>query len=201
MHSSRHWLLSLWIVGLTLLVASAPAVAAEESEASRRERLEKMSAEEKEMLAEKKERFDSLPKDEQQHLRDLHQSVAASSEVDDLTGVMTRYHAWLKNLPAEVRRDVLALPADKRVEKIKSVLREQESQRFRQLAGQLPQADIDAIFAWLESFIELNQERLLERVHRRRWSPGADEAAAAQAKKGAVGPMPHGVLQPCAQHL
>lgn len=149
---------------LASVLLVSPLHAEIESEASRRVRLEKMSAEEKETLSQKKERFDALGKEEQQRLRDLHEAVATSDKSGELTGVMDRYYAWLKNLPANVRRDVLALPEDQRIAKIKEVLREQESQRFRQMAGQLPQSDVDAIFAWLEQFIEENQSRFMERM-------------------------------------
>lgn len=130
-----------------------------------RESLESLSAEEKKTLLEKKVRFDSLPTEEQNRLRELNTAITSSAHSQQLHNTLDRYHEWLKSLTTKQRADLLELPADKRIERIKELMQEQERSRLRDLGGkQLPELDIDAIFDWLDEFMKQHEEKYLERL-------------------------------------
>jgi hypothetical protein len=130
-----------------------------------RESLDALSAEEKKALLEKKVRFDALPADEQKRLRELNTSITSSANSQQLHSTLDRYHEWLKSLTTKQRADLLELPAEKRIERIKELMQEQERSRLRDLGGkQLPELDIDAIFNWLDEFMKQHEEKYLERL-------------------------------------
>jgi hypothetical protein len=130
-----------------------------------RESIEARSAEEKKALLEKKVRFDSLPVDEQNRLRELNTAITSSAHGQQLQSTLDRYHEWLKSLSTKQRADLLELPADKRIERIKELKIEQERARLRDLGGkQLPEIDVDAIFNWLDEFMKQHEDKYLERL-------------------------------------
>lgn len=134
-----------------------------------REDIKNMSAEEKAALLQKKERFDQLPVEEQNRLRQLNTAITASPQGPQLLVTLDRYEEWLKTLTSKQRADLLSLKADERIERIKELMQEQERSRLRELGGrQLPVEDVDAIFSWLEEYMKTHEDKYLERV------PGED---------------------------
>lgn len=130
-----------------------------------RETLKKLSPEEKNALLQKKERFEALPAEEQQRLRELNTAIASSGQSEKLHSTLDRYHEWLKSLTTKQRADLLELPLELRIDRIKELMQQQERDRLRALGGkQLPEADIDAIFDWLEDFMKQHEEKYLERL-------------------------------------
>ncbi|WP_254507849.1 hypothetical protein [Anatilimnocola floriformis] len=130
-----------------------------------REDLRALSPEEKAALLQKKERFDALAKEEQDRLRALNTSITSSEHGDQLHRTLDRYHEWLKSLTTKQRADLLGLPAEQRVERIKELMQEQERARLRDLGGkQLPEDDIDAIFGWLDEYMKQHEDKYLERL-------------------------------------
>lgn len=149
-------------LALLLLLLAATSVLADPPT---RESLEALSAEEKKALLEKKVRFDALPAEEQKRLRELNTSITSSANSQQLHTTLDRYHEWLKSLTTKQRADLLELPADKRIERIKELMQEQERSRLRDLGGkQLPELDIDAIFNWLDEFMKQHEDKYLERL-------------------------------------
>lgn len=143
------------------LALAAPLRAAE-TEAQRAERLAKMTAEQKEELLRKKDRFDALPADEKARLRGLHAEIEATSHARQLHQTLTRYNDWLKTLSSAERAELLGLACDERIAKIREILKRQESLRFREFAGTLPEQDRDAIYRWLEAFVDKHEDELLK---------------------------------------
>jgi hypothetical protein len=144
---------------MNLLVSSAS------GEPPTREDIEKLPPEEKAALLQKKERFDALSPEKQAQMRELDAQIAASQQSKQLYSTLDRYHEWLKTLTSAQRVELLELPTDERVERIKELMQEQERKRLRDLGGrQLPEADTDAIFKWLEDYMHKNEEQFLERL-------------------------------------
>jgi hypothetical protein len=144
---------------MSLLVSSAS------GEPPTREDIEKLPPEEKAALLQKKERFDALSPEKQAQMRELDAQIAASQQSKQLYSTLDRYHEWLKTLTSAQRVELLELPTDERVERIKDLMQEQERKRLRDLGGrQLPEADTDAIFKWLEDYMHKNEEQFLERL-------------------------------------
>lgn len=159
--ASNPWRFAVVLATVTLLAGPARAA---DSYAEQRARLEAMSAEEKEQLQRKKERFEALSESEQMRLRELHASVASDPDSDELLAVMSSYHAWLKTLSSAVRAELLSLPPEKRIERIKELKQEQERQRFREFANNLPERDMNVVYSWIEEFIGRHEAEFLERT-------------------------------------
>ncbi len=158
---SKTVFVSLLLIGSGWALVETSAVADPPS----RESIAKLTPEEKTSLLQKKERFDALPLDEQKRLRELNTSIAASANGEQLHTTLDRYHEWLKTLTTKQRADLLELPADKRVDRIKELMQEQERARLRDLGGkQLPEPDIDAIFNWLDDFMKQHEDQYLDRL-------------------------------------
>lgn len=151
-----------------LIVAAASPTAArageadEESYAERAQRLENMSTQEKEELQQKRDRFYELSEEEQDRLRELHRELNAAPHADRLRTIMHRYALWLKTISAGERADLLSLPPEERIPKIRELMQQQEAQRFRRLVSRpLPRDDLRIIYDWLDEIVQEREEELL----------------------------------------
>jgi hypothetical protein len=125
-----------------------------------------LSSDDKAELLRKKQRFDELTEPERQRLRDLHQQLSSSPDAAELKKLMGRYCDWLRNLSSAERAEVLSLPPDKRIERIKQIVRRQENTRFQEYAENfLPQEDRDAVRKWLEAFVLNNEDEIIKHLH------------------------------------
>lgn len=166
--------------------ALAPlAAAARGDEAALRERVAALSAPEKEVLRQKRERFERLPAEEQQRLRSLDAELAAAADRDRLRRVMFRYHDWLQTLASGQRADLLTMAADARLAEMKRIRDDQARERLRRLAmTRLTPEDARVIFTWLGEMIQSHEAELVaampedqqrefakvtEEMRRRRW--------------------------------
>jgi hypothetical protein len=144
------------------LAGAAPAAGQESAwldNHQRRERLEKMTAAEKEQLLRQKERFEQLSPEERQQLRDTCQTLAKAPDGRRLFGVLERYCQWLKTLTPVERAEVLALPPEARVAKIRTLMQEQEEQRLRSLAN-LSYQEAKAVREWFGEVVKPHEEKL-----------------------------------------
>jgi hypothetical protein len=131
----------------------------------RKQRLRNMSDAEKHNLLQKKRLFDQLPPDEQADLRKLHQELVGHPDYDHLRVTLERYNAWLRSLPPGERAQLISLPADQRLARIREIMRTQEMQRFRMLVdGSLSKEDKLVIQGWLDEFIEANEAECLAAI-------------------------------------
>jgi hypothetical protein len=149
-----------WI-SLLVLAVSPPVSSAEESLAERRQRLQSMTPAQKAELESKKGRFDGLPPEEQEELKRLHESIDQHPNADQLREVMEGYFEWLKTLSQTQRLDLRKMNTQDRIAAIKSFLKKQDEERFRQLARRnLSPEDREAILAWLDDFLERRKEKI-----------------------------------------
>lgn len=180
---------SLLLGLLPCLVAIAP-LRADDPLAARKAELETLSADQKNQLLEKKERFEQLPPTEQDKMRGFHSRLEAADDGQRLRTVLERYHEWLKTLPAGQRADLLAMPESERVEAIKKIRSEQEAQRFRRIAGtKLTQEDLKAVQEWTHEFVQKKQAELLATMPadmRSRFEQSQDQQARRRMLFGAM---------------
>jgi hypothetical protein len=133
----------------------------EETTAERIKRLKKLSPFDKDELAQKKERFDKLSPDEQARLRALHTNLVRHDQGDRLYGVATRYAQWLRTLPAGQRAELLSLPPEQRLERIRAVKQKQDEQRIRELVHtSLQPEDPQVVRTWLGEYAEAHKKEL-----------------------------------------
>jgi hypothetical protein len=128
------------------------------------EKLDSLSPEARHELLQKKQRFEQLKEAERARMRDLHASIHQSPDCKRLMGTLERYHQWLMTLTPLQRDELVSLPADKRIDRIKQIQKEQQKQRFRDLTSKLPPEDFDAIIQWLETFIESHPEEIADQM-------------------------------------
>jgi len=174
------WFTAGWIV-LAAAVCSSPPARGQESYAQNEARLKEMTPDQKQELRRKKFRFDELSAEEQQHLRELHHSIVTDPNAEELVDTVTRYNRWLANLDASERSDLLDIKEpEKRIERIKELMRKQEERRFLAYAGNLPENDRTTIYNWLREFVAAHADEIRQRAPsfiRQRIDDAPDEAA------------------------
>ena len=84
---------------------------ANETLEERRARIEQMSPEARKQLLENWQRFQSLPREEQDRLRRLHEAFEARHDRDTLGRVMKAYYDWVSDLPDFDRAELARLLA------------------------------------------------------------------------------------------
>lgn len=120
----------------------------------RRSRLEKMSPEQKQAIAEKQQRFAALPPEEQSGLRKLAKEIDADPDGAKLRLVLTNYHEWLKTLGVKEQSQVTSSPPKERIAKIKQAQEHQASERLKAIALDVSPADITAISDWMVVYVD-----------------------------------------------
>ncbi|HEV2969412.1 MAG TPA: hypothetical protein VGY55_05420 [Pirellulales bacterium] len=130
--------------------------------AERRQRLEGMSAQTKEELLAKFEKFESLSPDDQERFRRLDVQVDSDPQADRLRRIMARFHEWLKTLLTTERADLLASNPDDRIHGIRQLRHEQEARLAGQAGGPLllPR-DVDELHKWMELFSADHKTQLM----------------------------------------
>ena len=136
---------ALALVALAALLAAAGFGPASDALRERKSRVENMTAEEKEQLWRKYERFRVLPAAEQDRLRLLDAALEADAEAARLRQVIQRYQHWLERLSPAERAELISLDPQQRLARI-SQLRGEEARRLG------PQ-DAEAFAAWFEALL------------------------------------------------
>lgn len=157
--------LILW-AGCALALAGVGQTRADESEAERVARIQKMSKEEKGVLLGKKARFDALDDADKRRLSDLHAAITHDQAARQLEDTVRHYNKWLANLGSPQRGAILAIedPAE-RIKKIKELMQKQEEDRFRLFVQEeVSRADLDTIHAWLGQFVQKNEAQIVPRL-------------------------------------
>ena len=168
-------------VALLIAAAMAPLARAQTSYAENAGRLKTMKPEEKEELRRKKARFDELGAEEQQRLRELHQSITSDANSQELIETVTRYSRWLASVDPAERAALQGIEEpDKRIARIKEIIQQQEERRFRSYLANLPEEDRKTIYAWLGEFVTAHENEIRQRMPsfiRQRVDDAPDEEA------------------------
>jgi hypothetical protein len=78
---------------------------------------------------------------------------------------MQNYSKWLKSLQSGVRAELVTLPPESRVEKIKELLQEQENWRMRKyVMPELTPDDRKVIVRWMEEYVAAHEEEILQHM-------------------------------------
>jgi hypothetical protein len=122
----------------------------------RRQRVEQMSASQKRGLLEKKQQFEKLSAEEQAALRELHTAIVNHPNSEQLQAVMQRYVEWLGNLNPLQRAELMGLPVEKRLEKIRQLREHEEDEKLKELG--LVSSDAEKLLKGLSTIIENHEE-------------------------------------------
>ena len=131
-------------LGFVLLVIGL--VAAGDSWADRRARIERMSPSEKDQLLRQQERFSQLDPAEQQRLRTFAKELDQAPDAAELRPVLDHYYQWLLTLPGIQRAQLLQLEPEQRLQRIKQM----KADDARLAGHRLSASDSQAVFNWLE---------------------------------------------------
>lgn len=133
------------------------------------ERIRTMSAEDRDQLRQKRDRFESLSEGEQQRLRQLHSQLENHPNGDHLRRVMLKYDEWLRSLSPVLRAEILDLPTDQRIQKIKEI-REKEARQAFGFVGdtKLPEENAPLLYDWIDGFIRLHESAIVDRLSENR---------------------------------
>jgi hypothetical protein len=155
--------LAAWSV---LLVCPHSRVAAEDDAlAAQQRRIREMPPAAKRELWELQQRFYRLDAEERQRLKDLHTSIAAEPNSERLREVMTRYTEWLKTLSAGERADLLSLPAEQRIDQIRTLMNRQATSHMRFLVNEkLSDEDLTAITQWMKEIVKRREAEILQNM-------------------------------------
>ncbi len=155
----------LLIVTMLVLTSCKSVQAGDESVEQNLQRLEKMTDAEKTEFLQKKRRFDELTPQEKQRLRELYARLQKDPDRERLMKILRRYSEWLKTLPPGERAQLLSLPAEQRIEKIKEIQRTRETQRFNMMVdGRLKRNDRRAILKWVDQYVREHYTELLAKL-------------------------------------
>ena len=139
------WLRVAWSLGLAIVVIGG-LVAAGESWADRRARIEKMSPAEKDQLLRQQQRFLQLDPAEQQRLRAFATDLDQAPDAAQLRQVLDQYYGWLLTLPGLERAQLLQMDTEQRLQRIKQM----KADQVRLAAHRLSASDVQAVSDWLE---------------------------------------------------
>ncbi|MEM7456607.1 MAG: hypothetical protein AAF456_19840 [Planctomycetota bacterium] len=119
------------------------------------ERLDSYDLEQLNEIRKSRNTFQQLPEADQQRIRKLQAELAVHEERSRLIAVMQRYNSWLfDGLSARQRREVLDLPADQRIERIRELRLHPEL-----LDGvALDSRDLDEVYKWSRETIQAEKE-------------------------------------------
>jgi hypothetical protein len=149
----------------TVLLLAGNLLASDDPMAAARQRLSAMSAAEKQELEGKQARFHGLSESEQQRVRQVHQDLSEAEDGEKLKQIMHRYSKWLRSLPSGQRAELVSLPPESRLERIKTLLREQEEGRMRWFVmRELTAGDLALIVRWMEDYVAAHEAEILERL-------------------------------------
>lgn len=178
----------------------APAwVRADETQGSLK--IEEMSAAEKEELLRKREQFNRLATAEQQRLRSLHQAIESHADADDLQAVVNQYAEWLTTLSTNQRADLLSLPLEERIKKIREIKRSSELSRFKDFT-RLSEEDTRQVFKWLdEELIATARDRIMSDEKERRRFDQLDPKARFHLKMRVMGILKSDESLPTAEQI
>jgi hypothetical protein len=129
-----------------------------------RDRLKSLTPEQADSVKRNQERFNKMSLTEQQRVRSLHENLKQHKHSTRLTSLLSNYASWLRNLPAGQRAELLSLPSQERITKIREIIKRQEQERFRRLAADnLTNEDRQALFNWARSLAASRKDLLLEK--------------------------------------
>jgi len=121
-----------------------------------------MSPVEKRQLRINQQRFSSLPRSEQERLREFEQELAARRDGERLRQVMFKYHDWVESLPKNTSADLRRLGSTERLSRITKL---HEEDRRRRTVGEraLDAEDRRIIADWFQRLaLSREQELIME---------------------------------------
>jgi anti-sigma factor RsiW len=129
---------------------------------SRRQWVERLSADQKEELAGRLERFESLPAPEQRKLRDLEQQIADAKDSVVLLKTLDAYGEWLGVRSQATQADLRGRDPVDRIDRVRAIVMRGDRLSGRKLSAEEEQALREA----LAKFTDDHREELVKEIPR-----------------------------------
>ncbi|MBN1909579.1 MAG: hypothetical protein JW818_07570 [Pirellulales bacterium] len=120
---------ALGLLLVVLLVCAGPRTAENVDLTTRRQRVLEMTDQQQAELADAQVRFNALDQAKQEALRRLNRDLDDDPQGPELRQIMHRYSHWLNGLANITRLELMSLPPDERITRVKKLLREEEDAR------------------------------------------------------------------------
>ena len=129
-----------------------------ESLAERRERIQNMSAAQKDQLLRRQRQFQALEAEQQQRVRLFHEQLRREPDGEKLRETLAQYGQWLAGLPSIRRITLEELEPGRRIAQVKQIRREQAN-----AAGWKANAeDRQALLDWMRHYAQQHETRFLK---------------------------------------
>lgn len=130
---------------------------------ARRQRVLAMSADRYEHVVHNRDRLAEMPALQQEKLRRLEEDLERAPDAERLRRVMLRYHEWLRALTLAQRTDVVDLPPEERLARIKVIRAKQRARLQAETTDGKPLswADKAVILSWFDKYAQKHQDHLL----------------------------------------
>jgi len=119
---------------------------------------EQLTPSDRDMLRRRWEQFRQLPRSDRKRLRDVYKQLAEAPDRDELRAIGNRYHEWLEELPPLTRSELLTMEPERRIERIKQLLRRQAESDLRRFDA----TKAAALHQWMADQAERMISRLPE---------------------------------------
>ncbi|MBM4002704.1 MAG: hypothetical protein FJ295_05350 [Planctomycetes bacterium] len=143
---------NLWIVAWAVTVGMLPGDRGTLGE--RRQQLEALSPSQTARLLEQKQTFYALSPPTQERIRAMHETIQLNAKAEQLDRVLRDYCNWLGSLPQDQQQEVKQLPPQQRLEKVKEIVKQQESRHKPE--------DVLTAIRWLDEFITAHAATITE---------------------------------------
>lgn len=122
-----------------------------------------LSVPQKLILQQRQQRFEAAERSEQEAARNLLRQMEEHPQAAAMWQLLEQYQQWLEALPARERERLRALTEAERLDEVRRLVREQESQRFQQLVRvPLSPRDAEVVFRWLDEFVGRHEVQILQ---------------------------------------
>lgn len=140
---------------------SAPSISAGAAPLGPLARLEAMDADQRDSVRRKREKFEKMAAEQQDSLRQFHDQFISHEKAKELRETLSDYFDWLGTLPSRDRAELADMPTDDRLSEIARTLITRASQEFgRSGITQLPPEDARAVFDWYEKVVKKNGKQI-----------------------------------------
>lgn len=123
-----------------------------------------LSSAEKDALARKRARFQSLTAEQQDRLRKMHQELASDPRAEQLWNIMRNYKTWLASLPPAQQAELRDLPTEERVARIRKLQSESTQLWLREYGSGMKPADATAMLRFMGSYVETHRSQLEQSI-------------------------------------
>ncbi len=126
--------------------------------------IEQMSPADRQVLQERQLRFAAESESKQTAYRRLHRELAATPQADSLLRTLRNYCEWLATLSPSQRAELIDLPPQERIARIRQLKERQTQDWLREHASGITRSDAAAVLTFFRGYMDRNQDAILRQL-------------------------------------